>query len=140
MYFETIEGDNELVIEQEKKCEKKLYNDEDESYFLALKLHEQLNGYLFQSDNKHLKIIDQQWELIDPTPDIYKLFNQFNLDFFYDKLSSVFVQWSSKMTRSIENRIRYIIYKFDIIVVLVFVFMNQKETFVELHLVNLCSN
>ncbi len=35
---------------------------------------------------KQLKIIDQRWELIDPTFNIYKLFNQFNLEFFYEEL------------------------------------------------------
>jgi hypothetical protein len=100
MYFETIAGDNELVIQQENKSN----NDEDNSYFLALKLHEEFNGNSFESNNKHLKIIDERWELIDPTPDIHQLFNQFNREFFYEQLSSVFVEWSQRMTRLIHNR------------------------------------
>jgi len=44
-----------------------------------------LNGYSFESDNKHLKIIDS-------ILDLYKLFNQFNLEFFYEKLLSVCVK------------------------------------------------
>jgi hypothetical protein len=99
MYFETIAGDNELVIEQEKKFDKKLNSNEDESYLLALKLHEELNGCSFEYDNKDLKIIDERWELIDPTPDVYKLFNEFNFDFFSEKLSTVFVEWSKQMTK-----------------------------------------
>jgi hypothetical protein len=99
MYFETIAGDNELVIEQEKNSDKKLNSDEDESYLLALKLHEELNGSSFEFNNKQFKIIDERWELIDPTPDVYKLFNQFNFEFFSEKLSSVFVEWSKRMTR-----------------------------------------
>jgi len=99
MYFETIAGDNELVVQQEKTYEKNFSHNEDESYFYALKIHEELNRYSFESENKHLKIIDQRWELIDPTPDIYQLFNQFNFEFFYEKLSSVFVEWSQRMTK-----------------------------------------
>jgi hypothetical protein len=101
MYFETNAGENELIMEYEKQCEIKenIDEDEDESYLLALKIHEQLNGYSTQSNNQHFKIIDQRWELIDPTPDVYQLFNQFNRDFFYEKLSSVFVEWSQRMTR-----------------------------------------
>ena len=59
MYFETIAGDNELVLEQEKTSEKKLSHNEDESYLLALKIHEELNSYSLESENEHLKIIDQ---------------------------------------------------------------------------------
>jgi len=85
MYFETIDGDNELVIEQEINSNKKFNNDENENYLLALKLHEELN-------NKQLKIIDS-------TADVYQLFNQFNLEFFNEKLSSIFVEWNQQMTR-----------------------------------------
>jgi hypothetical protein len=46
--------------------------------FLALKIHEESNRYSFEFENEHFKIIDQQWKFIDPTPDIYQLFNQFN--------------------------------------------------------------
>jgi hypothetical protein len=99
MYFETIVGDNELDVEQDKTCENKLNHNEDQSYLLALKLHEELNRSTFKSGNKHMKIIDQRWELIDPTPDHHQLFNQFNLQFFYEKLSSVFVEWSQRMTK-----------------------------------------
>ena len=95
MYFETIPGDNELVLQQENKSN----NNDDNTYFLAFKLHEEFNGNSFESNNKHLKIIDERWELIDPTPDIHQLFNQFNHEFFYEKLSSVFVEWSQRMTR-----------------------------------------
>lgn len=49
------------------------------------------------NSNKELKIID-------PTLDIYQLFNQFNLQFFSEKLSSVFVEWNQQMTRSFTNR------------------------------------
>lgn len=43
-------------------------------------------------------VVDQSWELIDPNPDIHQLFSQFNETFFWGKLSSVYVQWSPRMT------------------------------------------
>ncbi len=82
MYFETIVGDNELDVEQDKTGENKLNHNEDQSYLLALKIHEDLNRSTFESENKDMKIIDERWELIDSTPDHHQLFNQFNLQFF----------------------------------------------------------
>lgn len=38
------------------------------------------------------------WETIDPTPNIHNLFMEFNQQFFYNKLSSVTVSWSKRMT------------------------------------------
>jgi len=46
-----------------------------------------------------MNVVDKQWELIDPNPDIYVLFQQFNHQFFYQKLDSVYVEWSKRMTR-----------------------------------------
>ena len=43
-------------------------------------------------------LIDQTLELIDPTPNIYTLFVQFNERFFWNILLSVEVKWSSRMT------------------------------------------
>ena len=45
-----------------------------------------------------LGIVDPQWELIDPTPDIRVLFNQFNANYFWNQLGSVTVDWSKRMT------------------------------------------
>lgn len=43
-------------------------------------------------------IVDEEWEYLDPTPDIHALFLQFNVRFFNGKLESVIVAWSSRMT------------------------------------------
>nr|XP_033331969.1 sprT-like domain-containing protein Spartan [Megalopta genalis] len=43
-------------------------------------------------------LIDQTLELIDPTPNIYTLFMQFNERFFWNVLLPVEVKWSSRMT------------------------------------------
>eukprot|EP00730_Choanoeca_flexa_P006503 TRINITY_DN12164_c0_g2_i1.p1 TRINITY_DN12164_c0_g2~~TRINITY_DN12164_c0_g2_i1.p1 ORF type:complete len:365 (+),score=57.48 TRINITY_DN12164_c0_g2_i1:937-2031(+) len=45
-----------------------------------------------------MSVIDPQWELIDPTPNIHELFLQFNQLFFYGKLSGIEVKWSPRMT------------------------------------------
>ena len=44
-------------------------------------------------------LIDQTLEIIDPTPNVYTLFMQFNERFFQNKLLSVQVKWSPQMTR-----------------------------------------
>lgn len=43
-------------------------------------------------------IVDQEWEFLDPTPDIHVLFLQFDERFFDGKLKSVVVKWSPRMT------------------------------------------
>jgi len=45
-----------------------------------------------------MSVVDPAWELIDPNPDIYGLFALFNATYFWDKLGTVTVDWSSKMT------------------------------------------
>ncbi|GBL76292.1 SprT-like domain-containing protein Spartan [Araneus ventricosus] len=51
-----------------------------------------------KSNSKPLSVIDSQWELIDPNPDIHALFLEFNAKFFYGKLDAVEVRWSPRMT------------------------------------------
>lgn len=46
-----------------------------------------------------MSVVDKRWELIDPNPNIYELFQQFNDQFFYSQLGSVYVEWSKRMTR-----------------------------------------
>lgn len=43
-------------------------------------------------------IVDEEWEYLDPTPDIYALFIQFDDRFFGGTLKSVTVKWSPRMT------------------------------------------
>nr|VZI23681.1 unnamed protein product [Spirometra erinaceieuropaei] len=43
-------------------------------------------------------IVDPVWQNIDPNPDIRTLFTQFNEQFFENRLMSVEVKWSSRMT------------------------------------------
>jgi hypothetical protein len=43
-------------------------------------------------------IVDEEWEYLDPTPDIHSLFLQFDDRFFGSQLRSVIVKWSPRMT------------------------------------------
>lgn len=53
----------------------------------------QCNGKIYPNS-----IVDQEWEFLDPTPDIHVLFLQFDERFFDGKLKSVVVKWSPRMT------------------------------------------
>ena len=44
-------------------------------------------------------LVDEAYELIDPTPDIYQLFRDFDRHFFWGKLGGVELKWSPRMTR-----------------------------------------
>ena len=52
----------------------------------------------FPPPSSGLSIIDPQWEVIDPSPDIHALFIQFNHRFFWGRLEGVEVRWSPRMT------------------------------------------
>jgi len=96
-----------------------------DDYALALHVQERLNNlnyensidvdepkYELQTSNKPGKknisnnvpnecasaLIDNSWELIDPNPDARELFVEFNQKYFWNKLTSVEVRWSSRMT------------------------------------------
>lgn len=43
------------------------------------------------------KLVDPEWETLDPTPDIHSMFNRFNDRFFKSELSCVELEWSKKM-------------------------------------------
>ena len=44
-------------------------------------------------------LVDEAYELTDPTPDIYRLFRDFDKHFFWGKLGGVELKWSPRMTR-----------------------------------------
>ncbi|KAL3284284.1 hypothetical protein HHI36_018442 [Cryptolaemus montrouzieri] len=52
-----------------------------------------------RSMNESKSLVDPSWEVIDPTPDIHVLFMAFNNKFFWGRLDSVCVSWSTKMKR-----------------------------------------
>ena len=43
-------------------------------------------------------LCDETWELIDPSPDAWALFIEFNQKFFWGKLTGVELKWSNRMT------------------------------------------
>ena len=43
-------------------------------------------------------LVDPEWELLDPNPNIYVLFEEFNKTYFWNALSMVEVKWSPRMT------------------------------------------
>ncbi|XP_023285764.1 sprT-like domain-containing protein Spartan isoform X2 [Seriola lalandi dorsalis] len=45
-----------------------------------------------------LSIVDESWEILDPSPDVRAMFLEFNDMFFWGKLSGVEVKWSPRMT------------------------------------------
>ncbi|CAF0929246.1 unnamed protein product [Rotaria sordida] len=79
----------------------------DEDFLIALQLQNRFDKEEKENDKQldkvtqihPMNVVDKQWELIDPNPDIYSLFQQFNRQFFYEKLDSVYVEWSKRMTR-----------------------------------------
>uniref|UniRef100_A0A665UT53 DNA-dependent metalloprotease SPRTN n=1 Tax=Echeneis naucrates TaxID=173247 RepID=A0A665UT53_ECHNA len=69
----------------------------DPDFLLAVQLQEQ-----FDSENEPLSsplsIVDETWEMLDPSPDVRAMFLEFNDQFFWGKLSGVEVKWSPRMT------------------------------------------
>ncbi|XP_053999535.1 DNA-dependent metalloprotease SPRTN isoform X2 [Hylaeus anthracinus] len=81
---------------------------ESRDFELARKLYQEDNYFgltenaILPKNNKEnykpRTLIDQTLELIDPTPNIYTLFMQFNERFFWNVLLPVEVKWSPRMT------------------------------------------
>ncbi|XP_010725650.2 sprT-like domain-containing protein Spartan, partial [Meleagris gallopavo] len=90
--------------------ERELQEEEDDDFALALQLQE-----LWEADGEAsavacieappdpaslspLSVVDEAWELLDPSPDVYGLFVQFNETLFWGRLAAVEVSWSPRMT------------------------------------------
>ncbi|NWX13228.1 SPRTN protein, partial [Aegotheles bennettii] len=50
------------------------------------------------SPDRPLSVVDEAWELLDPSPDLHGLFVQFNESLFWGRLAAVEVSWSKRMT------------------------------------------
>lgn len=72
----------------------------DEDLLLALRLQEEWNLPVSKRSQAQepLSLVDECWELVDPTPDLQVLFVQFNDRFFWGQLEAVEVKWSRRMT------------------------------------------
>ncbi|NXD94876.1 SPRTN protein, partial [Chaetorhynchus papuensis] len=53
-----------------------------------------------RSSLRPLSVVDEAWELLDPSPDVHALFVHFNQTLFWGKLEAVTVSWSPRMTSS----------------------------------------
>lgn len=47
---------------------------------------------------RSLSVVDEAWELLDPSPDVHGLFVHFNQALFWGRLAAVEVSWSPRMT------------------------------------------
>ncbi|NXB29875.1 SPRTN protein, partial [Eulacestoma nigropectus] len=54
----------------------------------------------YRSSVRPLSVVDEAWELLDPSPDVHALFVHFNQTLFWGKLEAVTVSWSPRMTSS----------------------------------------
>ncbi|GAB6026058.1 hypothetical protein CHUAL_012264 [Chamberlinius hualienensis] len=74
----------------------------DEDFAFALYLQENDDSSNIKktgrSKNSSCSIVDSDMELIDPTPDIYALFREFDRTYFWGKLDCCTLQWSPQMT------------------------------------------
>lgn len=77
----------------------------DEDLVLALRLQDEWNLMTERERalealeaQEPLSLVDETWELVDPTPDLQALFVQFNDRFFWGQLEAVEVKWSKRMT------------------------------------------
>ncbi|KAK7788485.1 hypothetical protein R5R35_010377 [Gryllus longicercus] len=81
----------------------------DSDLALALKLQEEFDEEFSRSQKKSfldlndepttkVSLIDPSLEYSDPTPDIHRMFVNFDKRFFWNKLGSVEVKWSPRMT------------------------------------------
>lgn len=86
---------------------------EDEDFLLALRLQREWEEQdkaaaaaakrpdvsPYRSSLRPLSVVDEAWELLDPSPDVHGLFVHFNQTLFWGKLEAVTVSWSPRMTR-----------------------------------------
>ena len=88
----------------------------DSDFMLALQLQMQIeeeddennNGNSQKEDKKQLvvkrdasassSLVDPEWDLIDPCPDIRALFQEYDKKYFWSRLGSCLVEWSKRMT------------------------------------------
>ena len=51
-------------------------------------------------DGNEANLCDPRWETLDPNPDIYTLFVQFDKRFFWNSLGMVEVGWSKELDKT----------------------------------------
>ncbi|XP_031469711.1 sprT-like domain-containing protein Spartan [Phasianus colchicus] len=90
--------------------ERELQEEEDDDFALALQLQElweaegeaaaaaRVEALPGPASLSPLSVVDEAWELLDPSPDVRGLFVQFNEALFWGRLAAVEVSWSPRMT------------------------------------------
>ncbi|XP_069708407.1 DNA-dependent metalloprotease SPRTN [Phaenicophaeus curvirostris] len=87
---EEEEGDFVLALQLQE-----LWEAEDKEAAAAAACPEASPG---PSPLRPLSVVDEAWELLDPSPDVHGLFVQFNEALFWGRLAAVEVSWSPRMT------------------------------------------
>jgi len=96
------------INQTEQHSEEHLFQQKfvDEDRELALKLQTQFNAEINKespadcskhTDGNNGNLLDPEWEVLDPNPDIHALFVQFDKRFFWSSLGSVELEWSKRM-------------------------------------------
>lgn len=66
--------------------------------FAAQNKYQKANKSIGRDDlNMTQNLVDPEWETLDPTPDIFSLFQRFDSRFFQSKLQCVELEWSKRM-------------------------------------------
>ncbi|XP_072188622.1 DNA-dependent metalloprotease SPRTN [Excalfactoria chinensis] len=89
--------------------EREPQQDEEDDFALALQLQELWEAEAATAADlveaspdpaslRPLSVVDEAWELLDPSPDVHGLFVQFNEALFWGRLAAVEVSWSPRMT------------------------------------------
>ena len=89
------------------QLQEKLYTETEDVVVAGINGDWAFGGYVNESRstrgpgsavNGASSLCDESWELIDPSPDAWALFIEFNKKYFWGKLTGVELRWSSKMT------------------------------------------
>ncbi|XP_062140814.1 DNA-dependent metalloprotease SPRTN isoform X1 [Drosophila sulfurigaster albostrigata] len=94
----ALNSSNELdaVYSLDMSNSKKTNENEKNNKMLSKPEHNQDDGgggYLDQTAN----LVHPEWELVDPTPDVFAMFTRFDEKFFQRRLGAVVVEWSKRM-------------------------------------------
>ena len=74
-----------------------ILNDDSDPGFGRYLDHENATSHV-SARNTGSSLCDETWELVDPSPDAWALFVEFNKKYFWGKLTGVELRWSSRMT------------------------------------------
>ena len=90
---------HKLVTEDEKLARQlqQTFNREQGQSSMASPKANTPNKYANMAPHLETQLCSHEWESIDPNPDIYSLFIQFDQRFFWNSLGAVQLEWSKRM-------------------------------------------